>query len=97
MADSTALTAALEKVVAQGGEGLMLHRANAPFLAGRRDDLLKLKLYLDSEATVVAYLPGKGRHTGRVGALMVQSPDGRRFRLGTGLTDAQRENRNNFV
>jgi len=92
VADSTALTAMLEKVVAQGGEGLMLHRAEAPYLAGRRDDLLKLKLYLDSEATVVAYLPGKGRHAGRVGALMVQSPEGRRFRLGTGLTDAQREN-----
>ena len=89
--DRKALSAALARVVAAGGEGLMLHRADASYLAGRRDDLLKLKPYLDSEAVVVAHLPGKGRHAGRLGALLVQAPDGRRFRLGTGFTDAQRE------
>ncbi|HRP26486.1 MAG TPA: hypothetical protein PLC66_21180, partial [Thauera sp.] len=36
------------------------------------------------------YLPGKGRLQGKVGALLVEADDGRRFRIGSGLTDAAR-------
>ena len=68
----------------------MLHRANALWAPGRSDALLKLKLQPDEEARVVAHLPGKGRHTGRLGALLMEMPDGQRFALGTGFTDAQR-------
>lgn len=92
VADRKALQARLDAVVAGGGEGLMLHRADAAYAAGRSADLLKLKPYLDREATVVAHLPGKGRHAGRLGALLVEDADGRRFRIGTGFSDAQREN-----
>ncbi len=80
----------LDSVVAQGGEGLMLHLASAPYATGRSDVLLKLKPYLDTEARVVGHRPGKGRLAGRMGALDVQTPDGLRFRLGTGFSDAQR-------
>lgn len=86
-----ALQAELDAIVAAGGEGLMLHRADAPYASGRRGDLLKLKPYLDSEARVLAHLPGKGRHAGRLGALLVEEADGRRFRIGGGFTDAQRD------
>jgi DNA ligase-1 len=51
----------------------------------------KVKLHDDAEARVVGHLPGTGRHAGRLGALLVETPQGQRFRLGTGLTDAQRE------
>lgn len=85
------LHARLNAVVAEGGEGLMLHRADAAYVTGRSEDLLKFKPHLDREARVVAYLPGKGKHAGRMGALLVND-DGREFRLGTGFTDAQREN-----
>lgn len=88
--DEVALAATLARVVAGGGEGLMLHRADARWQAGRSDALLKLTPFLDAEARVVAHLPGKGRHTGVLGALELESADGRRFRVGTGLTDAQR-------
>ena len=50
----------------------------------------KLKLQPDEEARVVALIPGKGRHVGRMGALMLEMADGKRFALGTGFTDAQR-------
>jgi DNA ligase-1 len=40
---------------------------------------------------VVGYLPGKGRHAGRLGALLLEMSDGQRFALGTGFTDAQRK------
>jgi DNA ligase-1 len=86
-----ALQRHLDRVVAQGGEGLMLHRASARWRPGRSADLLKLKPLADAEAVVVGHEPGQGRHAGRLGALSVQAPDGRRFRLGTGFSDAERE------
>lgn len=82
----------LKQVVANGGEGLMLHRADAAYITGRSDVLLKLKLLLDAEAIVIAHLPGKGKYVGKLGALLVEAQDGIRFKLGTGFSDAQREN-----
>lgn len=84
------LQARLRAVVQAGGEGLMLHRADAPVATGRSDWLLKLKPQHDAEATVVAHEPGKGRFAGVMGALELQTPEGIRFKLGTGFTDAQR-------
>jgi DNA ligase 1 len=80
----------LEEVVRAGGEGLMLHRADAPYRSGRSDVLLKLKPLQDADAVVIAHLPGQGRHTGRLGALRVRSADGTVFALGTGFSDAER-------
>ena len=52
--------------------------------------LLKLKPMPDEEARVLAHLPGKGKHAGRMGALLLALPDGQQFALGTGFSDAQR-------
>lgn len=90
--DEAELKQKLNQIVAAGGEGLMLHRADAPYVTGRSDVLLKLKLQLDAEATVVAHTAGKGKHKGKLGALVVETPEGIRFKLGTGFSDAQREN-----
>lgn len=84
------LDAELARVIAAGGEGLMLHRRDAPYRAGRSDDLLKYKAHQDSEAQVIAHLPGKGKYEGMMGAVQVRAADGRSFRIGTGFTDAQR-------
>jgi DNA ligase-1 len=86
-----ALQRRLQQVVAAGGEGLMLHRADAPWQAGRSDALLKLKPRHDADAVVTGHVPGQGRHAGRTGALKVRTPDGVDFLLGTGLSDAQRD------
>lgn len=80
----------LDEVVAGGGEGLMLHRAANLYRAGRSDDLLKYKPFEDAEARVLQILPGKGQFQGMAGALLVQTHDGHRLRLGTGLSQAQR-------
>lgn len=82
----------LKQVLRDGGEGLMLHRADAPYVTGRSDVLLKLKLTLDTEAKVVGHVAGKGKFAGMLGALEVEDPDGKRFRIGTGFTDAVRKN-----
>ncbi len=86
-----ALDAELDRVVQAGGEGLMLQHRAARYLPGRSDALLKYKRLDDAEARVVGHVPGQGRHAGRLGALLVETPDGRRFRIGSGLRDAERD------
>jgi len=88
--DRVHLQKMLAAVLQSGGEGLMLHRADAPYETGRSDTLLKVKPWLDAEAVVIAHLPGKGKYTGLLGALQVRLPDGRNLRLGTGFSDAER-------
>ena len=85
------LQALLDKTIKLGGEGLMLHRGGSLYRGERNADLLKYKPFDDAEARVVGHVPGKGRHAGRLGALVVETPEGRRFKLGGGFTDAQRE------
>ena len=85
------LQALLDKTVKLGGEGLVLHRGASLYRGERNGDLLKFKPFDDAEARVIEQLPGKGRHTGRLGALLVETPDGKRFKLGGGFTDAQRD------
>lgn len=80
----------LKQVVAAGGEGLMLHHHNARYRAGRSDHLRKYKPHDDAEARVVGYTAGQGKYAGQVGALLVIGADGMRFRLGSGLSDADR-------
>ena len=82
----------LARVVKQGGEGLMLHRADAPYETGRSDNLLKLKPSLDAEGVVVRHLPGKGKYEGMLGALEIRLADGKLLRLGSGFSDEQRKN-----
>lgn len=90
VANSAALQLLLRRTVRAGGEGLMLHRGGSLYRSGRSDDLIKVKTHEDTEARVVGHLPGKGKHEGRMGALLVEMPTGQRFRLGAGFNDAQR-------
>lgn len=92
LTSAAALRARLKQVVTQGGEGLMLHRADAPLASGRSDLLLKLKPLADAEAVVVGHEAGKGRFAGMLGALELQTFEGQRFRLGTGFSESQRRN-----
>jgi DNA ligase-1 len=82
----------LNAVLKNRGEGLMLHLADAPYTTGRGDVLLKVKPWLDTEAKVIGHVPGKGKYRGMLGALLLEMPDGRRFHLGSGFSDAVRRN-----
>ena len=80
----------------QGAEGLMLHRSASLYKGQRSDDLMKVKMHEDTEARVIAHIPGKGKYAGVLGALLVEMPaaggrPAQRFKLGTGFTDAQRQ------
>lgn len=80
----------LDKVVADGGEGLMLRLGASGYRSGRSNDLLKVKQYQDAEAVVVRHLPGKGKYEGLMGSLLVELEDGRQFRIGSGFSDFER-------
>ena len=69
-----------------------LHRADALYITGRSEALLKLKPLLDTEAKVIAHVPGKGKFDGMLGSLEVETPEGKRFRIGTGFKDDVRKN-----
>ncbi len=81
----------LARVEGLGGEGLMLRQPGSRYIAGRSTTLLKVKSFHDAEARVIDHLPGSGKHSGRLGALRVELPDGTLFSVGTGFSDAQRE------
>ena len=89
--DEAGLQAKLKQVVKNGGEGLMLHLASAEYIRGRSTVLIKLKPLYDAEATVIVHTAGKGKYTGKLGAMVVKTPEGIIFKLGSGLSDAQRE------
>lgn len=92
VANAAALQALLQQTVQAGGEGLMLHRLDALHQPGRSRDLLKLKPHDDADARVLAHVAGKGKYQGVLGALWVETPEGIRFKLGTGFDDAGRRN-----
>lgn len=68
----------------------MLRQPESAYETRRSPTLLKVKPHDDAEATVLAHLPGKGKHTGKLGSLRVRTADGREFSIGTGFTNEQR-------
>lgn len=87
----TQLLAERDRVVQQGGEGIMLRQPDSLYDPRRSPTLLKVKPYDDAEATVIAHEAGKGKFAGKLGAIRVRTDDGREFSIGSGFTDAQRE------
>lgn len=85
------LTACVDHIVGNGGEGVMLRAPGSLYEKKRSSTLLKVKRFHDAEATVTGHVAGKGKHLGRLGALDCVTDEGVAFQLGTGLSDAQRE------
>ena len=85
------LKSELQKVEARGGEGLMARKPGSLYEAGRSSTLLKIKSFKDAEARVVHHAAGAGKNKGRLGALVVELADATRFNVGTGFTDAERD------
>jgi DNA ligase-1 len=54
--------------------------------------LLKVKRFDDAEATVIKHVRGKGKYTGMMGALLLETPEGIRFKVGSGFSDLERQN-----
>lgn len=81
----------LHRVEDLGGEGLIIRAPGSAYECRRSWQCLKVKSFQDDEAIVIGHQPGKGKHKGRLGALLCELPDGTQFKVGTGFSDAERE------
>ena len=82
----------LKKILGNNGKGLMIKDPKSKYEGTRSKSLLKVKVMLDAEATVVGKEFGTGRCAEMMGALVVKDQNGLIFKIGTGFTDAQRKN-----
>lgn len=83
----------MKAMVKAGGEGLMLREPGSRYVSKRSSSLLKVKPSYDAEAVVTGYQGGTGKHTGRMGAILVYllSDKSKKFKIGTGFSDRERE------
>ena len=75
-----------------GMEGVVAKRLNSRYEAGKRTGAwLKVKNHMRQEFVVAGWVPGEGRRSGRIGALVIGYYEGDRFvsagSVGTGFTD----------
>ncbi len=89
--DAQHLEFMLDDIVNAGGEGVMLRKPGSAYVNGRSKDLLKVKKTLDAEALVTGHTKGTGKFAGMMGALVVEMPSGKSFKIGTGFSDAERQ------
>lgn len=79
----------LEKVMAMGGEGLVLRDPLTPYYSGRTDDALKYKSFIDADCRVLSIIEGKGKLEGSMGALSCDY-QGKVIKIGSGFSSQQR-------
>ncbi len=82
----------LLRIIAKGGEGLMLHRKDSLYQAKRSFDLQKMKPFDDDEAVVIAHIEGKGKYKNMLGAIEVVNKEGIQFKIGSGFSLKERLN-----
>jgi DNA ligase-1 len=83
-----------KQAVTGGYEGIMIKDPNAVYECKRSTAWLKLKPFIEVSLTVIGVEEGTGKNAGRLGALIVEGvDDGKTIRtnVGSGLTDAQRD------
>jgi DNA ligase-1 len=76
--------------VERGYEGGIARRHDAPVQNKRSKDLLKIKTFMDAEATVTGMVEGTGKYAGMLGALQCKLDTGVAFEIGSGFDDRQR-------
>lgn len=83
----------LNKILSNGGEGVVVRDNFAPYISGRSDKILKLKGYLDAECEVVGINVGKGKFKGLLGSVSCKDlKSGKILKIGSGFSDKERKN-----
>lgn len=62
----------------------MLRQPSSRYVPSRSKSLLKVKSFMDAEATVIRYEPGQGKYINQVGGLWCKTNDGKVFSVGSG-------------
>lgn len=93
--DQAEVTKWLDKITSEGGEGVMINIANAPYECKRSRFLLKVKKFNSADVRVLSLEEGTGANKGRLGAVQVEflGPDGKLYncRVGSGFEQSERE------
>lgn len=87
--DMSMISQCLERMIAEGKEGLMLNR-NCKYFTRRHNGILKVKQFYTVDLEIMDLEEGTGRLTGTLGAFVVRYKDNY-LRVGSGMTDEQRK------
>lgn len=84
----------LDKITSEGGEGVMINIADAPYECKRTKSLLKVKKMQTCDVRVIDLEEGSGQNAGKLGAFKIEfiGPDNKIYNcdVGSGLTLEQR-------
>ena len=90
--DEKHLQQRLKEIESLNGEGIILRKPDSSYVNRRSNAMLKVKSFSESEAVVVEHIPGSGRNKGRLGSVLVELSNGKRFAIGSGFSDYNRNN-----
>jgi DNA ligase-1 len=79
-----------DEYVKEGFEGVMIKDPEAPYRFGRGYEVMKLKAFHDVDLAIKGLLEGTGRHTGKLGSVIVDY-NGVNVQVGSGFSDDLRE------
>ena len=89
--DQTVIKKMLDEMVLLGQEGLMMNYKDAPYEFKRTNKLVKVKQVYTADVRIKGFEEGTGRNKGKLGALLIETPQGVEVKVGSGLTDFYRE------
>lgn len=85
----------LDRITSNGGEGVMINLADAPYECKRTRNLLKVKKMQTMDLRCVGVEEGTGANAGKLGAINVEfpAPDGNTYivAVGSGFTSEERD------
>lgn len=89
----------LDKIVAKGGEGIMLRDPNGYYESGKRSDvLLKYKKLQTMDLRIIGWNEGKGKYKGAIGSFQCETDDHKLFTNVAGISDEIRWSKpENFI
>lgn len=88
--DTSKVTEWLDKVVSEGGEGVMINLLDSTYKFTRCWDIMKVKKFNSLDLLVVDMEEGSGRLAGTLGAIHVRYKDGNIVKVGSGFSDEER-------
>ena len=87
--DPAQVSACMDRMRAEGGEGIMVNLDDEPYHFGRCAALLKVKVKQDADLRITGVNPGTGRNAGSLGSLTVDYKGGP-VRVSSGIPAALR-------
>ena len=88
--DTSKVTEWLDKVVSEGGEGVMLNLQDSTYKFTRCWDIMKVKKFNSLDLEVIGMEEGSGRLAGTLGAIHVRYKGGNIVKVGSGFSDEER-------